>query len=45
MLDAPARPIDRLCSDTLELLLRSTGYNDDVTLLAMHAGRQRRRCT
>lgn len=35
VLDAPARPIDRLCSDTLELLLRSTGYNDDVTLLAM----------
>ncbi|OSC41562.1 SpoIIE family protein phosphatase [Mycobacterium decipiens] len=35
VLDAPARPIDRLCSQTLELLLRSTGYNDDVTLLAM----------
>ncbi|BBX72673.1 SpoIIE family protein phosphatase [Mycobacterium shinjukuense] len=34
VLDAPARPIDRLCSETLELLLRSTGYNDDVTLLA-----------
>ncbi len=30
----PARPIDRICSETLELLLRSTGYNDDVTLLA-----------
>src|ERR1700761_3884195 len=28
------RPVDRICSDTLELLLRSTGYNDDVTLLA-----------
>ncbi|OBK28161.1 PAS domain S-box protein [Mycobacterium asiaticum] len=28
------RPVDRLCSETLELLLRSTGYNDDVTLLA-----------
>ncbi len=28
------RPIDRLCSQTLELLLRTTGYSDDVTLLA-----------
>jgi anti-anti-sigma factor len=28
------RPIDRICSETLELLLRSTGYKDDVTLLA-----------
>lgn len=34
VIDAPARPIDRLCSETLESLLRSTGYNDDVTLLA-----------
>ena len=34
VIDAPARPVDRLCSETLELLLRSTGYNDDVTLLA-----------
>ncbi|KZS58041.1 SpoIIE family protein phosphatase [Mycobacterium ostraviense] len=34
VIDALARPIDRLCSETLELLLRSTGYNDDVTLLA-----------
>lgn len=34
VLDAPARPIDRLCAETLELLLRSTGYSDDVTLLA-----------
>lgn len=34
VIDDPARPIDRLCSETLELLLRSTGYNDDVTLLA-----------
>jgi len=34
VLDSPARPIDRICSETLELLLRSTGYNDDVTLLA-----------
>lgn len=32
--DTSARPIDRICSETLELLLRSTGYNDDVTLLA-----------
>jgi anti-anti-sigma factor len=30
----PTRPIDRICSETIELLLRSTGYNDDVTLLA-----------
>jgi len=35
ILDSPARPIDRLCSETLELLLRSTGYSDDVTLLAV----------
>ncbi|WP_205874009.1 SpoIIE family protein phosphatase [Mycobacterium camsae] len=35
VLDSPARPIDRLCSETLELLLRSTGYSDDVTLLAV----------
>lgn len=34
VMDAPGRPIDRICSETLELLLRSTGYNDDVTLLA-----------
>lgn len=34
VIDAPARPIDRICSETLELLLRSTGYSDDVTLLA-----------
>lgn len=34
VLDSPARPIDRICSESLELLLRSTGYNDDVTLLA-----------
>ncbi len=33
-LDDTARPIDRLCSQTLELLLRTTGYSDDVTLLA-----------
>ncbi|KAA1249689.1 SpoIIE family protein phosphatase [Mycobacterium simiae] len=35
VMDASCRPIDRLCSETLELLLRSTGYNDDVTLLAV----------
>jgi anti-anti-sigma factor len=34
-MDASKRPIDRICSETLELLLRSTGYNDDVTLLAV----------
>jgi serine phosphatase RsbU (regulator of sigma subunit)/anti-sigma regulatory factor (Ser/Thr protein kinase)/anti-anti-sigma regulatory factor len=34
VIDAPRRPIDRICSETLELLLRPTGYNDDVTLLA-----------
>ena len=34
VLGAASRPIDRICSETLELLLRSTGYNDDVTLLA-----------
>lgn len=35
VIDAPARPIDRICSETLELLLRSTGYSDDVTLLGV----------
>ncbi|KLO28157.1 SpoIIE family protein phosphatase [Mycobacterium haemophilum] len=35
VMDTPARPIDRICSETLELLLRSTGYSDDVTLLAV----------
>ncbi|OBH11444.1 SpoIIE family protein phosphatase [Mycobacterium sp. E1747] len=35
VIDPPARPIDRICSETLELLLRSTGYNDDITLLAV----------
>ncbi|MGH3636238.1 MAG: ATP-binding SpoIIE family protein phosphatase, partial [Mycobacterium sp.] len=34
IIDPSARPIDRLCSQTLELLLRPTGYSDDVTLLA-----------
>jgi anti-anti-sigma factor len=34
VIDSVARPVDRLCSETIELLLRSTGYNDDVTLLA-----------
>jgi anti-anti-sigma factor len=34
-----ARPIERLCSQTLEVVLRATGYSDDVTLLAA----QRRR--
>jgi anti-anti-sigma factor len=34
IIDSPTRVIDRVCSETLELLLRSTGYSDDVTLLA-----------
>jgi anti-anti-sigma factor len=34
VIDAGVRPIDRISSETLELLLRSTGYKDDVTLLA-----------
>ena len=34
VIDTARRPIDRICSETLELLVRSTGYNDDVTLLA-----------
>ncbi len=34
-IEAPTRPVDRLCSQTLELMLRTTGYNDDVTLLAV----------
>ncbi|BBX62663.1 hypothetical protein MSAS_18370 [Mycobacterium saskatchewanense] len=34
VIDSAARAVDRLCSETLELLLRSTGYSDDVTLLA-----------
>ncbi|BBX95751.1 SpoIIE family protein phosphatase [Mycobacterium lacus] len=34
-MDNAGRPIDRICSQTLELLLRSTGYSDDVTLLAV----------
>lgn len=34
VIESSARPIDRICSETLELLLRSTGYSDDVTLLA-----------
>ena len=29
------RPVERLCSQTLELMLRTTGYSDDVTLLAV----------
>jgi anti-anti-sigma factor len=35
VIGAPGRPIDRICSETVELLLRSTGYKDDVTLLAV----------
>jgi anti-anti-sigma factor len=33
-IETPARPVERLCAQTLELMLRTTGYNDDVTLLA-----------
>ncbi len=34
VIESSVRPVDRMCSETLELLLRSTGYSDDVTLLA-----------
>jgi len=34
VIGSSARPIDRICSETLEILLRSSGYKDDVTLLA-----------
>lgn len=34
IMDTDLRPVDRLCAETLELLLRSTGYSDDVTMLA-----------
>ncbi|CQD12517.1 anti-anti-sigma factor [Mycobacterium europaeum] len=34
VIESSARPIDRICAETLELLLRPTGYNDDITLLA-----------
>ena len=30
----PQAPVQRLCSQALELLVRPTGYSDDVTLLA-----------
>jgi len=33
-IETATRPVQRLCSQTLELMLRTTGYNDDVTLLA-----------
>jgi anti-sigma regulatory factor (Ser/Thr protein kinase) len=33
-LNPRVRLVDRLCAQTLELLLRTTGYNDDITLLA-----------
>lgn len=33
-IESTTRPAERLCSQTLELMLRTTGYNDDVTLLA-----------
>lgn len=32
----PARPpVERLCSQAVELLIRTTGYTDDITLLAV----------
>ncbi|OBH52552.1 SpoIIE family protein phosphatase [Mycobacterium sp. E2479] len=34
VIESAVRPIDRICSETLEFLLRPTGYSDDVTLLA-----------
>lgn len=34
VIESSVRPVDRICSETLELLLRATGYSDDVTLLA-----------
>lgn len=33
-IETASRHVDRLCSQTLELLLRKTGYSDDITLLA-----------
>jgi len=34
VIDAPARPIDRICSETPELLLRPTGYNESRSGIA-----------
>ena len=34
-IETSTRPVERLCSQTLELMLRTTGYSDDVTLLAV----------
>lgn len=34
-IESATRPVERLCSQTLELMLRTTGYSDDVTLLAV----------
>ncbi|MFV8319833.1 SpoIIE family protein phosphatase [Mycobacterium sp. 23] len=33
-LDAAEAPAERVCSQAVELLVRTTGYNDDITLLA-----------
>ncbi|MDP7725291.1 SpoIIE family protein phosphatase [Mycobacterium sp. TY814] len=33
-LDPAETPVDRLCSHAVELLVRTTGYSDDITLLA-----------
>jgi anti-anti-sigma factor len=34
-LDPARTPVERLCSQAVELLVRTTGYSDDVTLLAV----------
>jgi anti-anti-sigma factor len=34
-IETSSRPAERVCSQTLELMLRTTGYKDDVTLLAV----------
>ncbi|BBX48335.1 sigma-F factor regulator [Mycobacterium cookii] len=34
-IETATRAVQRLCSQTLELMLRTTGYSDDVTLLAV----------
>jgi len=33
-LDPAQHPVQRLCSELIELLVRTTGYGDDITLLA-----------
>ncbi len=34
--DPASSPVDRVCTQTLELLVRVTGHSDDITLLAGH---------